>query len=117
MDGSVSPATSRPAQRARSRLDQPGPVDLNVAFRCELGDDQVALFGGDKQLVSLGVLDDERGCPAFLGRQLSALPEPLACPSVEPAKLTVAPNPIEIVSDDERRGDDRVQPVGLVGQL
>ena len=60
---------------------------------------------------------EERGPPARLRGHLVAHPETLARPRVQAPQLAVAADAVDVVADDERRGDQRVQAVGLVRHL
>ena len=93
-------------------LDQLRATVLHVAGRGELRDDQIAVVVVHE--VAVAMLHDGGATPAGLRGHLGAHPEPFARPRIQPSQLAVAADAIDMVADDERRGDHGVQPVGLV---
>src|SRR4051812_48181162 len=89
VDAAVGERRVRPhdvtAAREEGRLDQVGAVDLRVALRRQLRDDQVALVAEEEMAVALR--HDERRREQGLALERRVLPEPFAGGRFEAAQF------------------------------
>ena len=95
-------------------LEEIGPADLLVAFRSELRDDEIALFIGEEEAVS--VFDDEGISPAhrFVSRGGGkGFPDTFTRVELQTAKLAVAAHAVDVTVFDEGRAHEAVQRVGV----
>src|SRR5947208_6829389 len=98
--------------RRRRWFDPVRPADLVVAIRIGLDDDELPAIVVDEEPIAISY--DEPRCPACaLPGDCLRFPHALTGLRPQAAKLAVAAPTVDAVADDDRRRDDRVQPVGL----
>ena len=96
--------------RCRCRPDQDRPADLGVAGRSHASDDQLAAVVVDE--IAVAVADHERRRIASpLARHGLGLPDTLAGGEAQASELSVAADPIDVVSFDHRGVHQGVQAV------
>src|SRR5207249_5294543 len=101
-----------PVLRRRRGFAQVRAADLVVAIGIGLDDDELPAIVVDEEPIAIS--HDEPRCPACpLPGDCLRFPHALTGLRPQAAKLAVAAQTVDAVADDDRRRDDRVQPVGL----
>src|SRR6266849_6751666 len=101
-----------PVSRRRGWFDQRRSADLLIAGGIRLHDDELAAIVVDEQPIAIA--HDEPGGPAgpLPGHRLG-FPQTLAGRRPQTPELAVAADAVDVIADDHRRRDRRVQAVGL----
>ena len=94
------------------RFDQVGAAVFDVAGGSELRDDEISVVVVDE--VALAVFNEVGSAPASLRRHVCAHPESLPCSGIQPAQFAITADSVNVIIDNERRCDHRVQTIGLV---